>query len=79
LQFPAGRIEKHHQNITETAQHELEEEVGIKVKESQLHYVAKVHAFSTRATEVVHLFLAQNCVFNSQQHLDENESIELSD
>ncbi len=77
LQFPAGRIEKNHQNITETAHHELEEEVGIKVEESQLHFVAKVHAFSTKATEIVHLFLAQNCRFNSVQHLDENEEIQI--
>jgi|SRR5579859_476108 len=77
LQFPAGRIESHHQNISQTAQHELEEEVGIKVEESQLHFLAKVHAFSTKASEVVHLFLAEDCEFNSTQHLDSNEDIEV--
>ena len=76
-QFPAGRSEKHHKNILETAQHELEEETGILVTESQLHFLAKLHAFSTKGTEVIHLFLADNCDFNSQQHLDENEEIEV--
>src|SRR5579859_1820143 len=45
LQLPAGRIEKNHKDIRETARHELEEEVGIKVEDSQLHFLAKVHAF----------------------------------
>lgn len=77
IQFPAGRIEKHHTNIIEAAQHELEEEVGIKVEESQLQLVTKVHAFSTKATEIVHIFLASDCEFNSKQHLDTNEDIEI--
>ncbi len=77
VQFPAGRIEKSHRDITETAQRELEEEVGIRVEESQLHFLAKVHAFSTKATEIVHLFIAENCVFNSEQNFDDNEFIEI--
>lgn len=77
IQLPAGRTEKSHSTIIETALHELEEEVGIKATESQLHFIAKVHAFSTKATEVVHLFLAENCEFNSQQNLDANEEIEI--
>lgn len=77
IQFPAGRIEKNHKNIFETAQHELEEETGIKVEESQLHSLGKVHAFSTKATERVYLFLAESCDFNSKQNLDVNEDIEI--
>lgn len=77
IQFPAGRIEKNHTSMVETAIHELEEEVGIKVSENQLHLIAQVHAFATKATERVHLFLAENCKFNSQQNLDENEAIEV--
>jgi 8-oxo-dGTP pyrophosphatase MutT (NUDIX family) len=77
IQLPAGRTEKHHTSITQTALHELEEEVGIKATESQLHFIAKVHAFSTKATEAVHLFIAENCEFNSQQNLDINEDIEI--
>ncbi|MBP9819191.1 NUDIX hydrolase [Candidatus Woesebacteria bacterium] len=77
IQLPAGRIEKSHSTIIQTALHELEEEVGIKATESQLHFISKVHAFSTKATEIVHLFLAENCEFNSEQKLDENEDIEI--
>lgn len=77
IQLPAGRTEKHHVSMADTAIHELEEEVGIKVSESQLHFIAKVHAFSTKATEAVHLFLAVDCEFNSTQNLDANEDIEI--
>ena len=76
-QLPAGRTEKSHSSIIETALHELEEEVGINATESQLHFIAKVHAFSTKATEAVHLFIAENCEFNSKQNLDANEDIEI--
>jgi 8-oxo-dGTP pyrophosphatase MutT (NUDIX family) len=77
IQLPAGRQEKNHTSIVQTAVHELEEEVGVKITESQLHVIGKVHAFSTKATEVVHLFIAENCEFNSQQNLDANEDIEI--
>ncbi|HEX7017790.1 MAG TPA: NUDIX hydrolase [Patescibacteria group bacterium] len=77
IQFPAGRIEQAHRSIIETAQHELEEEVGIKAELSQLQLVTRVHAFSTKATEVVHIFLADKCEFNSSQKLDRNEEIEI--
>jgi len=77
IQFPAGRFEKNHTNMLATAQHELEEEVGIKVTESQLTQFTKMHASSTKATEVIHFFIAENCRFNSTQHLDENEEIEV--
>ncbi len=77
IQLPAGRLEKKHTSMSEAALHELEEEVGIRADQSQLHFIAKVHAFSTKASEVVHLFLAENCEFNSQQNLDANEDIEI--
>lgn len=77
IQLPAGRIEQSHTSMSETAIHELEEEVGIKVSESQLKPLGKLHAFSTKATEVVHLFVAVDCEFNSQQQLDQNEEIEI--
>ncbi len=77
IQFPVGRIEKNHESFLETAQHELEEETGIHAEKSQLHDLGKLHAFSTKATERVYLFVAENCEFNSQQSLDENEDIEV--
>lgn len=77
IQFPAGRKEPEHTSMHETAVHELEEEAGIQIAEIQLHTIGKVHAFSTKATEVVHLFLATDCEFNSAQKLDANEDIEV--
>lgn len=77
IQFPAGRKESYHTDMLETAQHELEEEVGINVEKSQLHLITKLHAFSTKASEVVNIFLAKNCEFNSTQKLDKNEDIEI--
>lgn len=77
MQFPAGRIEKNHKSMDETAQHELEEEVGIKVGLNQLTQFAKLSGFSTKATEIVYCYLAVDCEFNSQQHFDPTEEIEV--
>ncbi len=76
-QFPAGRIEKHHQDMLHAAQSELEEETGIKAEVPQFKTLCKLHAFATKATEVVHLFIVTDCEFNSKQNLDELEDIEV--
>jgi len=77
MQFPAGRIEEEHADMDETAQHELEEETGIKVQPSQLTKFAELSGFSTKATEMVYVYLATDCEFNSQQHFDSTEEIEV--
>lgn len=77
MQFPAGRIEENHNNFDETAQHELEEETGIKVELAQLTQFAKLSGFSTKATELVYAYLAQECQFNSKQDFDPTEDIEV--
>ncbi|GIK84184.1 MAG: ADP-ribose pyrophosphatase [Patescibacteria group bacterium] len=77
MQFPAGRIEDTHKNMDETAQHELEEETGVKVELSQLTQFARLSGFSTKATEIVFVYLAKDCEFNSQQHFDSTEDIEI--
>lgn len=77
MQFPAGRIEEDHKNLDETAQHELEEETGIQVALNQLTQFAKLSGFSTKATEVVFVYLAQNCEFNSKQNFDSTEDIQV--
>lgn len=77
IQFPAGRLESHHASMEQLALHELEEEVGIRVQVSQLHYVGKMNGFSTKATEVVYVYVAEQCEFNSSQHLDSTEEIEI--
>jgi ADP-ribose pyrophosphatase len=77
IQFPAGRIEPEYQDMTEAAQHELEEEVGIKVTREQLKEFGVLSGFSTKATERVYAYLAIECSFNSTQRLDETEDIEV--
>ena len=77
LQFPAGRIEPGYQDMVEAAQHELEEEVGIKVEREQLEYITVLSGFSTKASEKVCCYLGQHCEFNSTQDLDETEFIEI--
>ena len=53
------------------------QEVGIKAKPKQLTKLARLTGFSTKATEIVHIFLAKDCRFNSQQNLDVTEDIEI--
>ncbi len=77
MQFPAGRIEPEHKNMQETAQHELEEETGIKVELKFLKEFGKLTGFSTKATEVVYAYLATDCEFNSEQQFDPTEDIEV--
>lgn len=76
-QFPAGRIEKKHVDLQELAQHELEEEAGIKVNKEDLQYLGRFTGFSTKSSEMVNMFLVVDCEFNSSQHLDETEEIEI--
>lgn len=75
LEFPAGRMETEHQNIEETAKHELEEETGIKV--DNLEYFGVFAGFVTKATEKIYCYFVDNAEINSQQNLDENEEIEV--
>ena len=75
LEFPAGRIESSHNNLIETAKHELEEETGIVT--SDFEYFATFAGFVTKATEKVSCFLAKNVNINSIQKLDDNEDIEV--
>jgi ADP-ribose pyrophosphatase len=75
LEFPAGRIEKKHQDIKETALHELEEETGIRTE--SLEFIGLFSGFVTKATEKVYCYLASNVEFNSNQNLDPTEEIEV--
>ncbi len=75
LEFPAGRMETHHENVDETARHELEEETGIRA--TNLQHFATIAPFVTKGTEKVFCYFAMNVSFNSEQHLDETEDIEV--
>lgn len=77
LQFPGGRLEDKHADFAELAQHELEEEVGIRVELDQLTQFGRFSGFSTKASEVVYCYLAKDCEFNSQQQLDPTENIQI--
>ena len=77
IQFPAGRLEAHHESMEHLALHELEEEVGIRSQVSLLHYVGKMNGFSTKASEIVYIYVAEQCEFNSTQNLDTTEDIEI--
>lgn len=77
LQFPAGRIEPHHKDMIEVAQHELEEEAGIHVEQKDLIYFAGLNGFSTKCTEKVNFYFVSGVTVNSTQRLDENELIEV--
>ncbi|HEX9817834.1 MAG TPA: NUDIX hydrolase [Patescibacteria group bacterium] len=77
IQFPAGRVEKKHSSVTHAAVSELEEETGISVLESDLKFIGKLSLMSTKATEIVHYYLATDVELNSNQNLDENEEIEI--
>ncbi len=77
LEFPAGRWENNSLNFLSLAQHELEEEVGIRVEVSQLTYFATLNGFTTKGSEKVFFYFASDLEFNSNQHLDENEDIEV--
>ncbi len=77
LEFPAGRIDGNHHDFLDLAQTELEEETGIRAEKSQLTEFAVLAGFTTKGTERVHFFLARGCEFNSHQHFDINEDIEV--
>ncbi len=77
LEFPAGRIEKHHKDFVELAQKELEEEVGIKVERENLTHFATLGGFVSKGAEKVYFYFAPNLEFNSEQCLDKTEDIEI--
>ncbi len=77
IQFPAGRKEASHTTLGQTATHELVEETGIVVPESELQILGKFSTMSTKSTESVYLYLVSGAEINSTQNLDENEEIEV--
>lgn len=76
-QFPAGRIEANHTDSSDTALHELEEETGVRTDKNKITQFAKMIVASSKNTETVFFFLAENCTFNTHQKLDENEEIKV--
>ena len=78
IQFPAGRFEKDkHADLLDTAVKELEEETGIRTERPKLKFVGKLSGLSTKATEIVNVYLVEHVEINSMQKLDETEEIEI--
>lgn len=77
IQFPAGRIEESHADNKDAAAHELEEETGVKADKNQITQFAKMIVASSKNTEMVFFFLAENCEFNSNQKLEKSEEIKV--
>ncbi|MEI7653599.1 MAG: NUDIX hydrolase [bacterium] len=76
IELPAGFIQAK-KSILGSAVAELHEETGIQVAESQLIPLGKIAASPGKSLQVVHVYLATQLEFNSTQHLDPNESIEV--
>ena len=56
---------------------ELEEETGIKVRQSDLINMGKTSLFTTKTDSRVFEFAVKDVEFNSHQHLDPTENIEI--
>lgn len=76
IELPAGFQQKG-KNLEESALAELEEEVGIKTTAENLLLIGKTANNPTKTTHVTYCYLAKDLEFNSKQHLDETEDIEI--
>lgn len=76
IELPAG-FQQANKTIEESALAELEEETGIKTSLTNLFSLGKIANNPTKTTHITYGFLARDLTFNSQQHFDETEDIEL--
>lgn len=72
-EIPAGKTDAD-ETPFQTAMRELEEETGYQADE--MHYLGKMYPTCGYSDEVIHLFIAKN-LKKANQHLDENEALEL--
>ena len=70
IECPAGMVEEN-EDPRVTAERELYEETGY--KSDNWTYLGPTWESTSKLTNTMHLFLAQNCVKVSSQHLDINE------
>ncbi len=74
IECPAGMFEKREHEPLEVAKRELLEETGY-VSNDWTYLGGTIE--STKLTNTMHLFLANNCVKVAEQHLDENEHLDV--
>jgi 8-oxo-dGTP pyrophosphatase MutT (NUDIX family) len=76
IELPAG-FRQEGKTLEDSALSELEEEVGIKTSADNLIFLGKIANNPTKSALVTNCYLARNLEFNSKQHLDETEDIEI--
>ena len=75
IECPAGMIEDYENVPLDAAIRELLEETGY-TSDNWL-YLGGTRESTSKLTNTMHLFLAENCIKTSEQKLDDTESIEL--
>ncbi len=71
--FPAGGVEQHDTSLAATAQRELMEETGYTA--NSVDHLLTVEPANGISNAVHHYFVANGCVADETQSLDDNESI----
>ncbi len=74
IECPAGMVEEN-EDPRGTAERELYEETGY--KSTHWSYLGPTRESTSKLTNTMHLFLAQNCQKISTQHLDTNEHMDV--
>lgn len=75
IECPAGMFEDYENDHLETAKRELLEETGYTSDNWQ--YLGCTRESTSKLTNTMHLFWAENCIKTSEQKLDDTDSIEL--
>lgn len=76
LEIPGG-LQQEGRSIIQSALNELEEETGIKASAEQLTSLGKIAINPTKLKQVTYGFIVFDAEFNSHQHLDTTEDIEV--
>lgn len=76
LELPGG-MQQEGKTIEESALAELEEETGIRASAEQLIPLGRIANNPTKTDQVTWGFLVKNAEFNSQQHFDPTEQIQV--
>lgn len=76
IELPAG-FQQANKSIEASALAELLEETGIQTTLSNLEFIGKISNNPTKTNQITHGFLARNLEFNSVQHFDSTEDIEV--